>query len=96
MLIVQNELRPAEMQNALFDLMRDGIQRVRICSAYISMAGSQILFDGISRSAPGGDHERVTKTIVTSLDFGITDPTALEFWRDTGNCQLLVAGAVDR
>jgi hypothetical protein len=57
------------------------------------MAGSEILFDGICRSAPDGNHERVTKTIVTSLDFGLTDPTALEFWRDMRNCQVLVAGA---
>ncbi len=93
MFIVQNELRPAEIQNALFDLMRNGIDSVRVCSAYISMAGSEILFDGISRAALHGEHERVTKTIVTSLDFGITDPTALEFWRDMRNCQVLVAGA---
>jgi hypothetical protein len=46
MFIVQNELRPAEIQNALFDLMRNGIDSVRVCSAYISMAGSEILFDG--------------------------------------------------
>jgi HKD family nuclease len=93
MFIVQNELRPAEIQNALFDLMRNGIDSVRVCSAYISMAGSEILFDGICRSAPEGNHERVTKTIVTSLDFGLTEPAALEFWRDTGSCQVLVAGA---
>ncbi len=76
MFIIQNGFRPGEIQNALFDLMRPGIEDVRVCSAYISLSGSQILFDGISRAAPNGNHERVSKTIVTSLDFGLTDPMA--------------------
>ena len=75
MFIIQNGFRPGEIQNALFDLMRPGIEDVRVCSAYISLSGSQILFDGISERA-NGNHERVSKTIVTSLDFGLTDPMA--------------------
>jgi hypothetical protein len=59
----------------------------------MSLAGSQILFDGISRSAADGNPEDVQKTIVTSLDFGLTDPRALRFWLDAGNSQVLVAGA---
>lgn len=93
MFIVQNELRPGEIQNALFDLMRNGIETVRVCSAYMSMSGSEMLFDGISRCAANGRHEDVRKTIVTSLDFGLTEPAALEFWLDTSNCTVLVAGA---
>jgi len=90
MLIVQNEYTPGGIQNALFDLMRDGIERVRICSAYISTAGSELLFDGVRRSA--GNHERVAKTIVTSLDFGLTEPEALRFWKEKRNCTVLVSG----
>ncbi len=93
MFIVQNGLRPGEIQNALFDLMRPGIVEVRICSAYVSLSGSRILFDGISRAAPNGNPDNVRKTIVASLDFGLTDPRALRFWRDAGNSQVLVAGA---
>lgn len=54
MLIVQNQHAPGGIQNALFDLMRDGLESVRICSAYISTAGSELLFDGIGgrRAAP--------------------------------------------
>ena len=93
MFIVQNDLRPGEIQNAMFDLMRGGISRVRVCSAYMSMIGSEILFDGICRSATRGDHEGVSKIIVASLDFGLTDPAALRFWNDTTNSRVLVAGA---
>ena len=77
MFIVQNETCLGTMQSALFDLVRGGIISVRVCSAYMSMSGSEILLDGIRRSAPDGNHEEVDKTIVTALDFGITDPEAL-------------------
>ena len=92
MLIVQNELRPNEIQNALFDLMRDGMSRVRVCSAYMSITGSKLLFDGIRRAAKRGDHEGVIKVIVTSLDYGLTDPAALRFWNDLANSHVLVSG----
>lgn len=92
MIIVQNEARPGEVQNALYDLMRTEIASVRVCSAYVSYIGSKILFDGICRSSPDGDHERIPKTIVTSLDFGLTDPTALQFWMELPHCRVLIAG----
>ena len=90
--VVQNERRPGEMQNALRDLMRDGVESVRVCSAYVTLSGSAVLLDGIQRSSPNGDHERVRKTIVASLDFGLTDPEALEFWKKVPGCSVLVAG----
>ncbi len=92
MFIIQNYSRPGEIQNALFDLMRGGIAGVRVCCAYISMSGSEILYDGICRCAPEGNHEGVSKTIVASLDFGLTEPAALEFWSETPNSRVLVAG----
>jgi len=91
MFVTQNEQAPGEIQNALFDLMRNSVAAVRVCSAYVSMSGSDILFSGITRSAPGGDHERVSKTIVTCLDFGLTDPDALRFWSGLQNCNVRVA-----
>jgi HKD family nuclease len=92
MLIIQNEFSPGGIQNGLFDLMRDGVASIRICSAYMSMSGSELLFDAIERNAADNDHERVTKTIVTSLDFGLTQPEALRFWKDAANSRVLVAG----
>jgi len=93
MLVIQNQLRPGAIQNALFDLMREGLEGVRVCCAYMSVSGSEILLDGIRRSADGGNHDHVAKTIVTSLDFGITDPDALAFWREVRGTRVLVAGA---
>lgn len=93
MLVIQNELQPGAIQNALFDLMREGLEAVRVCSAYMSVSGSEILLDGIRRSADGGNLDRIEKTIVTSLDFGITDPDALAFWGDVPGARVFVAGA---
>lgn len=92
MFVVQNESRPAEIQNVLYDLTRNGVLSARICCAYVTLSGSQILFDAIRRGAPNGNHAAIPKTIATSLDFGITDPAALRFWRDTANSQVLISG----
>lgn len=88
MLIVQNQRTPGVIQNALFDLMRKEVGRIRVCSAYMSFAGSQILSDGIGRASA----YLAPKTIVTSLDFGLTEPEALRFWMGMRNCEVLVAG----
>jgi HKD family nuclease len=92
MLITQNSAHPAQIQNALLDLLRDGVQSIRVCSAYMSLAGSKLLLDAVTRAARKGRHENVRKTIVTSLDFGLTEPAALDFWMRTANCSVLVAG----
>lgn len=57
MFVVQSQLRPAEIQNALHDLMRDGVSRVCICSAYLSRMGSRMLLDAIERNARGATRE---------------------------------------
>ena len=51
-----------------------------------------MLFDAICRSAPDGDHASIPKTIVTSLDYGTTEPAALQFWQEKANCHVCVAG----
>jgi hypothetical protein len=91
MLIVQNEYQPARIQSGLFDLMRHGVSGVRLCSAYVSLSGSEILCDEIRRCAADGRFQDVT-TVATSLDYGLTEPEALEFWMFTRNCTVLVAG----
>lgn len=93
MFIVQNRAQPGEIQNALHDLMRDGVESVRVCSAYVTRKGSELLYDAIRRSNPNADQDSVSKTIVASLDFGTTEPQALEYWREIPGSQIWVAGA---
>ena len=91
MFVVQNHLRPAAIQDALHDLMRDGLSRVRVCSAYLSRMGSELLLDAIGRNAPAGDAGDVRQTVVTSLDFGLTEPAALRMWHER-QAEVRVAG----
>ena len=93
MFIVQSRRRPAAIQNALFDLMRGGVTRVRVCSAYMSRMGSRVLLDALERNVPNGFHADIPKTIVTSLDFGLTEPEALRMWHRQSETEVLVAGA---
>lgn len=96
MFVVQNESHPGEMQNALYDLMREGLQEVRVCAAYVTLSGSEILLDSIARSAGNvGDANAIAKTIVTSFDFGLTDPDALQLWLDMPRCHVQVAGSAE-
>jgi HKD family nuclease len=90
--VVQNDTAPAAMQNALFDLMRGGVDSLRVCCAYMSISGAQTLYDGLVRATAGGRADEIAKTIVTSFDYGLTDPESLRFWLEK-NSRVLVAGA---
>lgn len=91
MFVVQSPLNPAAIQDALHDLMRGGMLQVRICSAYLSFMGSRLLLDAIERNAPDGDLGNVRKTVVASLDFGMTEPAALRMWHQQ-RADVYVAG----
>lgn len=73
--------------------MRDGVARARICSAYVSLMGSRTLLEAIERCAPSGVHADIPKTVVASLDFGLTEPEALRLWCRSG-AEVLVAGTL--
>lgn len=97
MFVVQSQHRPAAIQDALHDLMRDGLYRVRVCSAYLSFMGSRMLLDAVERNAPDGDLGSVHKTVVASLDFGMTEPAALRMWQDMqADVRVAGAAALDR
>ncbi len=93
MFVIQNQTQPGEIQNALRDLMRDGVESIRVCSAYMTRKGGELLYDEIMRSSPNGDQDAVSKTIVASLDYGTTEPQALEYWWGIPGSHILVAGA---
>ena len=91
MFIVQSQTAPATIQNALLDLMRNDVEGIRVCCAYMTMSGAEILWDGLVRAVSERRAEAVDKTIVAALDFGLTDPRALAFWLEKGS-RVLVAG----
>jgi HKD family nuclease len=91
-LIVQNAEQPAAIRNALVDLIALGVTDLRVASAYVTSGGSRLLLSALE-VALGADLARIPKTLVTSLDFGLTEPAALRTWSALENTRVYVAGA---
>lgn len=94
-LIVQNRTRPAAIRHAISDLLRRDIRKVRIASAYVTREGSGVIYDAIERCVGHNNIRSITKEIVTSFDFGLTEPEALDWWNQLPNSSVYVAGADD-
>jgi HKD family nuclease len=90
-LIVQSLAQPAAVRHALADLLHNDVRAVRIASAYTTMAGSQIVYDAV-RNELGGDLDTIPKRVLTSFDFGLTEPQALRFWQGLPNTTVYVSG----
>lgn len=89
--IHQSPSHPDEISFALRDLIHGELSRVRVAVAYATRAGCETLIgamrDKIGNSASAG----TPKLLVTSLDFGHTEPEALSYWRDLSNSEVRIA-----
>jgi|GEM_PF-853324 len=77
MLVSQSDLRPGTIASALESLSDPGLTGLRIAVAYTSLAGIRLLMPRLKLRA-GTVWATVPKTILTSFDFGLTDPRALQ------------------
>ena len=93
MLIVQNASEPGSMRNALVDMVSEGVTDIRVASAYVTQPGAKIFLDAVANAVGPAAFSSMPKTLVTSFDFGITAPQALEYWRALDNSSILVSGA---
>ncbi len=93
MLRLQTPEQPAEIRNAIVDILDAQVTDVRIASAYVTLGGSEILFDCLSEYLPQDRIDKIPKTLITCLDFGITEPEALRHWGSLPNTKVRVAGA---
>lgn len=84
------EDRPGAVFAALSQRATSGLTRVRIAVAYVTLAGCRMLFDGF-QSRLLGAWEDVEKQVVTSFDYGLTEPEALEFLMAVENLDIRVA-----
>src|SRR4051812_22074778 len=76
MLIFQNERNPAAVRHAIIDSLAENMTRISVCSAYVS-AGGTTLFTGCCRQyCSDAGFAALPKAVITSFDFGITDPAA--------------------
>ncbi len=81
------------MRNALVDMVTEGTTDIHVASAYVTLAGAEILLDAVEKSVGKAAFAAMPKTLVTSFDFGLTDPQALQHWRGLENSTVLVSGA---
>lgn len=93
MLIVQNAATPANMRNAVVDMIAAGATDVRVASAYVTLGGASILLNALADSLTPAAFAAMPKTLVTSFDFGLTEPQALRRWQESGNATVHVSGA---
>lgn len=93
MLIVQNASEPATIRNAIVDLMAPVPIALNVASAYVTRGGSEILLNALLNSTGQAAFDAMPKLLVTSFDFGLTEPEALRRWHALPNTEVRVSGA---
>ena len=92
-LIVQSSRAPANIRNAIVDLIAENTVDLRVAAAYVTSDGSKILLDAVRNTVGAPAFARMSKTLVTSFDFGLTDPRALQDWLALRNATVRISGA---
>ena len=95
MLVVQSPLAPSKIRDAIADLIARETVAVQVASAYTTLAGSKILLEALAHTVGTSALSAIHKTLVTSFDFGITEPQALEHWLSLENATVRIGGNSD-
>lgn len=90
--MLQSPLRPTKILHALHSLVDEDTSRVRIAVAYTTYKGCSTLLPSLA-SLMASNWESIPKTLITSFDFGHTDPAALEYVRAIPNFEVRIANA---
>ena len=93
MLIVQNQTHPATIRNAIADLIANGVAEIKVAAAYTTVSGSRMLLDSVEHSVGAAAFAAIPKTLITSFDYGITEPQALDDWLSLSHASVRVSGA---
>jgi len=91
--IVQSTVNPERVLRALEELVDAGVQEVRIAVAYATLSGSRLLHNILQARAGITHWATVNKTLVTAVDYGITEPDALSWWMEIPNASVLLQNA---
>ena len=93
MLIIQNHTHPATIRNSIVDLIAAGVAELKVAAAYTTTSGSNMLLESVAQSVGHAALAAMPKSLITSLDYGITEPQALDDWLSLDNASVRVAGA---
>jgi HKD family nuclease len=80
--VLQNDLRPAEILAALEDLAVPDTAGLRLAVAYVTKTGCDELIPRLEDRIGTSMWSAIPKAVVTSFDFGLTEPEALRQLRD--------------
>ena len=90
-MIYQSPSHPEQISFAVRDLIGEALYRVRVAVAYTTLAGCDRFLDAMRDKLGVEAFDEVPKLLVTSLDYGHTDPEALRYWRDLPNGEVRIA-----
>lgn len=89
----QTKQRPSQILFAFDEVVHPNIDRVRWAVAYSTFRGCTRLVDRTIQRMGARRWDESQKIFVTSLDFGLTEPSALRYLKDIPLSQLRVANA---
>lgn len=93
MIVVQNSQFPGAVRNAIVDLIPRDIARLDVASAYVTTSGCNLLFSAIRDQVGDAAFELMPKVLITSPDYGLTEPQALHLWAGLPNASVYLSGA---
>lgn len=89
--VVQSPHCPSQVLFAFDDVALPGVERVRWASAYVTLRGAERLARRVAERIGSDAWESCEKRFVASLDFGLTDPSALKYLADLPNSEMRIA-----
>lgn len=92
MIVVQGGRHPAAIRNAIVDLIPSDLTEIRVASAYVTRGGCELLLNAVQDAIGGGAFRLVPKLLLTSIDYGLTEPAALSLWSELPNSAVHVSG----
>lgn len=92
--VVQSPHCPSQVLFAFDDVALPGVERVRWASAYVTRRGAERLARRVAERIGSDAWESCEKHFIASLDFGLTDPAALEFLFGLPNSEMRIANPV--
>ena len=87
---IQSAENPSQIPLAFDQAATQDITMLRWAVAYITEAGAKQLVDRLQRKI-GNSWVTASKLIVTSCDYGITEPGAIDYFAGMDNCRIMLA-----
>lgn len=98
MLVVQNRNQPSRVLDTISTAIPVAADEIVVAAAYVTKSGTSLIFDRLQKKLGADGFQNAAKRLITTCDYGLTDPDALEDWLEVGaqvfmaNSESVVAG----